>query len=256
MITIIAGSREIRDYYEVCRAVELSDFNITGIVSGGARGVDKMGERYARSNNIPLKVMPAEWDSFGISAGHMRNTEMAKQAQALIAIYNFRSPGTKHMIKIALRKRLKVHIHAHDAMVEMYSDDFRYILRFSVIRCRFFVTVVDCEADFHESFSIELGYFALNKIKNWSNWLNNINIESLMANDASARTLIKLAFVGNTPDNFYCEVKFPQLEGSHKFTLNLNGRVYRRRRKRFEEVIEQLRCMVQTCLLFLDKGID
>jgi hypothetical protein len=35
--------------------------SITEIVSGGARGADRLGERYARQRGLPCKVFPAQW---------------------------------------------------------------------------------------------------------------------------------------------------------------------------------------------------
>ena len=251
MITIIAGSREIDDYDEVCNAIRLSGFNITKVISGGARGVDRLGERYARANKIPCKVINAEWDSFGKAAGHKRNMKMAHEAKALIAVYNFRSPGTWNMIRTAIRFGLKVHIHASEAFLEMYSSDFRYVLRFSIKNGRFFVTVDDQEAYIPTVFSVELGLFSLNKIKNWSRRLNDMIIESSMA-DPTSQSLIRLAFHGSRLETFYCEVKLPELDKSHNFAFNLRSRVYRRNRKTFDRYLEQLRCMAQTSARFLD----
>jgi len=85
--TIIAGSRNIVEYKALLDAVEASGFEITEVVSGGARGVGALGERYANEKSIPLKIFPADWESYGRKAGIMRNTEMAHYADALIAVW-------------------------------------------------------------------------------------------------------------------------------------------------------------------------
>lgn len=108
MRTIIAGSRSIKDIKLVYRAVAFSDYAITQIVSGTASGVDKLGEEYARNMGIPVVRFPADWDLHGKSAGYIRNKEMADNADALIAIWDGASKGTKHMIDIAKQKGLKV----------------------------------------------------------------------------------------------------------------------------------------------------
>ena len=69
------------------------------IVSGGAMGVDFCGERYAQKRGLSVKVFPAEWDVYGKRAGYVRNDQMAKYADALIAIWDGESRGTAHMIK-------------------------------------------------------------------------------------------------------------------------------------------------------------
>ena len=47
MRIIIAGSRNITSYEYLSLACELSDFEITEVVSGCARGVDRLGEEWA-----------------------------------------------------------------------------------------------------------------------------------------------------------------------------------------------------------------
>ena len=110
MRTIIAGSRGCNDYDLVKHAIENSNFNPTVVISGTARGVDQLGERWAKENKIAIERFPAQWDKYGKSAGYKRNTEMALKADALIAIWIKGSRGTKHMIEIAKRFNLKIHL--------------------------------------------------------------------------------------------------------------------------------------------------
>jgi len=110
MKVIVAGSRTITDYEFLEHAITESGFEITQIISGGARGVDSMGERFAREKNIQCRVMTANWDVYGKSAGYIRNEDMAKVADALIALWDGESKGTRNMINIAKRNNLKVFI--------------------------------------------------------------------------------------------------------------------------------------------------
>jgi len=98
MKVIIAGSRTITDYEFVLEAIEESGFKITEVVSGCANGVDKLGERYALENNIPIKLFPAQWIKYGRGAGIIRNKEMAEYADALIACWDGTSAGTRNMM--------------------------------------------------------------------------------------------------------------------------------------------------------------
>ena len=107
MRVIIAGSRVIKDYELVKKAIVDSKFDITEVVCGMAAGVDSLGERYAKEHDIPVAYYPAEWDVHGRRAGYIRNIEMAKNADALIAIIRNNSPGTMHMIKEAMRRGIK-----------------------------------------------------------------------------------------------------------------------------------------------------
>ncbi len=110
MKVIIAGSRGVTLWTSITIAVEESGFNITEVVSGMARGADMLGEEYANVNNLPVKRFPADWSKYGKSAGYKRNQEMAKYADALIAIWDGQSRGTGHMIDIATEAGLKVHV--------------------------------------------------------------------------------------------------------------------------------------------------
>ena len=57
MRVIIAGGRDIHDYNLVLDAINECNFNIQTVISGGAKGVDALGERYAESADVPLKIV-------------------------------------------------------------------------------------------------------------------------------------------------------------------------------------------------------
>lgn len=111
MRVIVAGSRGITRLVVVAKAINDSRFEVTEIVSGCARGVDRLGEQWARANKIPIRRFPADWDKYGRSAGFRRNTEMAIYADALVAIWDGQSRGTKHMIQEARKWDLKFYVY-------------------------------------------------------------------------------------------------------------------------------------------------
>lgn len=110
MKTIIAGSRTIEDYAVLKDCIAMSEIKISEIVSGGARGVDALGEMYAKRNKIPVRLFRADWNKYGKSAGIRRNVLMALYAEALIALWDGKSKGTKHMIDFATRQGLLVKV--------------------------------------------------------------------------------------------------------------------------------------------------
>lgn len=110
MRVIIAGSRTINDYERLVDAIYRSRFDIGSIITGGARGVDFLGKRYAKENKIPHIEINANWKDNGPSAGFVRNIRMASAADALIALWDGKSTGTSHMIRTARRFKLKVYI--------------------------------------------------------------------------------------------------------------------------------------------------
>lgn len=114
MITIIAGSRNIKDYNLVKKAIKNSGFEITKIISGGADGVDKLAIRYALENGISFEVFPVtkeDWKNYGRKAGVMRNLAMAQRSETLVAIWDSKSKGTKDMILKAMSNKLQFFIY-------------------------------------------------------------------------------------------------------------------------------------------------
>jgi predicted Rossmann fold nucleotide-binding protein DprA/Smf involved in DNA uptake len=113
MRCIIAGSRSINHYVVLDHAIQESGWaeEISEVVSGGARGVDALGEEWAYKNHKHLMVFPADWDTYGRSAGIRRNKTMAGYADALIAVWDGKSKGTAHMVEEARRQGLKVFVY-------------------------------------------------------------------------------------------------------------------------------------------------
>lgn len=107
MILIVAGTRTIDDYDYVESIVTSSrHWKPDKIISGGAAGPDTYAEAIAAVNGIDFEQYPAEWDELGKAAGPIRNREMAKAADALVAIWNGHSAGTKSMISVAIEENV------------------------------------------------------------------------------------------------------------------------------------------------------
>jgi hypothetical protein len=102
MKVIIAGSRSIIEMKHVETGISLAGFVISEVVCGEATGVDTLGKVWARQNNIAIKSFRPNWYPLGVYnklAGFERNEEMGDYADALCAIHDGVSGGTKHMIK-------------------------------------------------------------------------------------------------------------------------------------------------------------
>ena len=112
MKIIIAGSRDFSDYELLASKMAFYTQNQENIqiISGTARGADKLGERWARENALYLYRFPAEWQKFGPSAGLKRNEVMAHFGDALVAFWDNKSKGTRHMINYmrSLKKPVRV----------------------------------------------------------------------------------------------------------------------------------------------------
>lgn len=104
---IIAGSRTFTELFTDDGALrlvantidDLFDEPPTEIVSGGAKGADQVGERFAEQEGIPVQRFEPDWDEHGKAAGPIRNEEMAEYADVLVAFWDGESSGTKSMIE-------------------------------------------------------------------------------------------------------------------------------------------------------------
>jgi len=110
MRIVIAGSRSITDYELVRKAIEDSGFLIDVVISGGARGVDRIGEEWAQKNGKPINRFLPDWERYGKSAGFIRNDLMIRNADGAIFVYDGTSRGTAHTISLAKRKGIPTYI--------------------------------------------------------------------------------------------------------------------------------------------------
>lgn len=73
--------------------------------------MDALGKRWCEEIlRVPVKDFLAKWTRYGRGAGMVRNQQMAWYADALIAVWDGHSPGTKHMIEFMERLKKPVYI--------------------------------------------------------------------------------------------------------------------------------------------------
>lgn len=114
MKVIIAGSRKITNYKIVQFAMSFLNLDCSEVVSGGAKGPDLLGEKWAKENNLKIKRFEANWKQYGKNAGYLRNKEMAEYGDVLIAFWDRKSKGTQHMMKIAKDKNIPTYLIIND----------------------------------------------------------------------------------------------------------------------------------------------
>ena len=122
---IVAGSRDFKDYpllrdtlidyLEVMDDTDVVDNpSQVKFISGTAKGADILGEQFAYTYEYEVKRFVPDWNAYGKSAGYRRNAEMAKYASeaygVLFAFWDGQSKGTKHMIDLANKYGLEVHV--------------------------------------------------------------------------------------------------------------------------------------------------
>jgi hypothetical protein len=107
----VIGGRSFQDYACLSRHVQrlMGLYNVHTLVSGGASGTDRLAERFARENGLPMLVLLPDW-SLGPGADLLRNKEIVEKADYVLAFWNKRSKGTSNTIQRAKKtgKRLRV----------------------------------------------------------------------------------------------------------------------------------------------------
>lgn len=109
--TIIAGSRTCTSMKVLHQALIQCDWEPSVVLCGGAAGADALGQAWSARVGVPCEMYPADWKKHGRAAGPIRNLEMARKAEALIALWDGESRGTAHMIKTAQKLGLRVYVH-------------------------------------------------------------------------------------------------------------------------------------------------
>lgn len=104
----IVGSRSFNDYEKLKNyindIVDMEGWIIDCIVSGGAKGSDTLGERYADEYGYNKLIFPAEWEKYGKSAGFKRNVDIIDNCDVCFAFWDGESHGTKHDIDLCKEK--------------------------------------------------------------------------------------------------------------------------------------------------------
>lgn len=97
MKTAIVGSRGLDQ-------IDIADYipeNTTMIISGGARGIDTLAERYAQLHHIPMQIFKPDYAKYGRRAPLIRNREIVAACDQLIAIWDGSSTGTQYTLHCA-----------------------------------------------------------------------------------------------------------------------------------------------------------
>lgn len=124
VVILISGSRTIRSYYSFAKAMSeyLKDRspNDTILLQGEAYfGVDRLVRVFGKRNGWKVVGWPAQWDTLGKRAGHVRNATMLLHSDRVFAAWDGESRGTKNAIDGGIRKGLPV-----ETVVFEIKDDY------------------------------------------------------------------------------------------------------------------------------------
>lgn len=110
----IIGSRTFNNYELLRQSLDEFSFeanaDISLIVSGGAKGADSLGERYAQENDIETLIFLPDWKKHGKGAGFVRNQLIIDNSDFVIAFWDGKSKGTLSSINIAKKQKKGIRI--------------------------------------------------------------------------------------------------------------------------------------------------
>ncbi|MCL2837413.1 MAG: DUF2493 domain-containing protein [Defluviitaleaceae bacterium] len=105
----IIGSRSLTDYdsHAILRYIPK---NVTAIISGGAKGIDAWAERFAQDRGLRFIEILPDYQKYGKKAPIFRNREIVRQADLVLAIWDFKSRGTANAIVACIKEGVPVRI--------------------------------------------------------------------------------------------------------------------------------------------------
>ena len=106
----VIGSRDFTDRELMHSVLNKCKQSVKVLVSGGAKGADRLAEEWALSLGIKTEIYIPDWNLYGNSAGFIRNKLIINSADATIAFWDGTSKGTKSSIDYAkkLNKPVKI----------------------------------------------------------------------------------------------------------------------------------------------------
>lgn len=109
MKTAVIGSRSFANANLLEKT--LDTYTITELISGGAKGADKLAEAYAKTRQIPSLIFLPDYQKYGgKSAPLKRNEQIIEAAEQVLAFWDQTSKGTLHAINYAKRLGKRVFI--------------------------------------------------------------------------------------------------------------------------------------------------
>lgn len=106
----IIGSRKFNDWELLATSLEPYLKDVDLVISGGANGADKLGEKWATLNGIETLIFLADWEHFGKRAGFIRNVDIITSCDLCIAFWDGISRGTAHSISLCNKYNKEVKI--------------------------------------------------------------------------------------------------------------------------------------------------
>lgn len=107
MIIAIVGSRNFKDLFAVDVYLNKSS-NLSGVVTGDARGVDQRAVFWCKQMKVPCEVIKP---LFNTPKYYLyRNVEIIKAADKIVAFWDGKSTGTAFVVSYALARGKPVEV--------------------------------------------------------------------------------------------------------------------------------------------------
>lgn len=114
MKVLVCGGRNFDDYDLVYKTLGEIDHehwdgvHISEIIHGAAKGADSLAARWAKEMGVPVIAFPADWKSWGNSAGPIRNSQMLEHGCPDLVVAFPGGRGTADMIGKARLKGIEI----------------------------------------------------------------------------------------------------------------------------------------------------
>lgn len=110
MRVLVCGGRDYRDAARVDQVLQQigAEQPITVIIHGAARGADQLGEAWGLKHGLQLEPYPADWNTYGLSAGPRRNQEMLTKGKPDLVVAFPGGRGTADMVRRSKRAGVRV----------------------------------------------------------------------------------------------------------------------------------------------------
>ena len=104
MKLMVAGSRSI-DKFDLEKHIPKE---VTMIITGGARGIDALAEKYADKKHLSKLILRPQYEIYGRYAPLKRNEQMIELCDMALVIWDGKSKGTDYTINYANKMGKKV----------------------------------------------------------------------------------------------------------------------------------------------------
>jgi hypothetical protein len=110
MKLLVCGGRDYTDRDAAFHVLDEahSEFKVTLVIHGAARGADRLAGEWARARSIPVQEFPANWTQHDKAAGYIRNEQMLREGRPQLVLALPGGRGTAHMVQIAKKAGVPV----------------------------------------------------------------------------------------------------------------------------------------------------